>query len=253
MLKKFLFLTLLTLALSFSASALLAQTEIINGIDGDYAPFAFIDDKGQAQGFDIDCVNWIAEKKGLKVTHQAQDWSAIVNLLSSKKIDMIASGLSVTEERAKQINFTKPYFTIKQAILVTKDSTLTLDEVLKTGKTIGVQSGTSDEAAMKENNGKDGNNYVLQSFPGATEAAEDLVNGRIQAALVNDQRATPLIESFNLKFLGYANVPSEDYAYGVNKENAELLATLNEGLDQLMADPIWTELKKKYNLDINFQ
>jgi polar amino acid transport system substrate-binding protein len=252
MLKKFFLLTL-TLAMAFSATGLMAQTEIINGIDGDYAPFAFIDDKGQAQGFDIDCVNWIAEKKGLKVTHQAQDWTAIVNLLSSKKIDMIASGLSVTEERAKQINFTKPYFTIKQAILVTKDSTLTLDDVLKTGKKIGLQGGTSDEAAMKANNGKDGNDYVLQAFPGATEAAEDLVNGRIDAALVNDHRATPLIQSFNLKFLGYANVPPEDYAYGVNKDNAELLATLNSGLDELMADPIWTELQKKYKLDKNFQ
>jgi polar amino acid transport system substrate-binding protein len=231
----------------------MAQTKIVNGYDDLSPPFSFRGDNGQAQGFDIDCVNWIAERKGFKVTHQAQNWDSIVDLLSGKEIDMIASGLLVTEERAKRINFTKPYFTIRQAILVAKDSTLTLDDVLKTGKTIGVKIGTSGEAAMQANYGKDGNDYVLQAFHLDTEAAEDLVDGRIDAALVNDQMTALLTISSDFKFLGYANVPAEEYAYGVNKDNAELLATLNEGLDELMADPIWTELKKKYNLDINFQ
>jgi polar amino acid transport system substrate-binding protein len=253
MFKKIFLLSLLTLALACPAAGLLAQDQIINGVDADYKPFVYKNDKGELEGFDIDCVNWIAEKKGLKVTHQSQEWSAIINLLSSKKIDMIASGLSVTAERAQQINFTKPYFTIKQAILVGKDSTLTLDDVLKSGKTIGVQAGTSDEAAMTENQGKDDNNYLLQAYPNATSATEDLVNGRVDAVLMNDHRATELIETLPVKFLGYANVPEEDYAYGVNKDNPELLATLNEGLDELIGDPIWDELKKKYKLDVNFQ
>jgi polar amino acid transport system substrate-binding protein len=253
MFRKVFFLSILALLLACPTSSLLAQTQLINGIDADFPPYAYKDDKGQAQGFDIECVNWIAKKHGLNVTHEAVAWDTIIELLKNKKIDMIASGLSVTAERAEQVSFTKPYYTIKQVLLVGKDSTLTLDDLLKTGKKIGAQSGTSDMAAMEKNKGQDGNNYELVAYDNADLAAEDVVNGRIDAALMNDERAGAVITNLPLKFVGYANIPDEDFAYAVNKENTELLATLNQGLDELMADPYWNELLKKYNLGVKFE
>jgi polar amino acid transport system substrate-binding protein len=252
MLKKIFFLTFMSFILACPTAGL-AQDQLINGYDADYPPFASKNDQGEAQGFDIDCVNWIAEKHGLKVTHEAVAWSSIIDLLKNKKIDFIASGLSVTAERAEQINFTKPYRTIRQAILVGKDSTLAMDDILKGTKKIGVQSGTSDMAAMEKNIGQDGNNYELVAYDNADLAAEDVINGRVDAALMNEDRASDVIKALPLKFLGYASVPSEDYAYGVHKDNAELLATLNQGLDELMADPYWDELTKKYGLDIDLE
>ncbi|MDR1678119.1 MAG: ABC transporter substrate-binding protein [Deltaproteobacteria bacterium] len=231
----------------------MAQDKLINGYDADYPPFAFKDDQGQAQGFDIDCVNWIAKKYNLNVEHQAVDWSTIIDLLKNAKIDLIASGLSFTAERAEQVNFSKAYFSIKQVLLVSKDSTLTLEEVLKGGKKIGVQSGTSEMASMEKNNKQDGNNYELVAYDNADYATEDVVNGRVDASLMNDLRAISIIKKLPVKFLGYANIPDEEYAYAVNKDSVQLLETLNKGLEELMADPYWAELIQKYELDFKFQ
>ncbi|MDR1111091.1 MAG: ABC transporter substrate-binding protein [Deltaproteobacteria bacterium] len=253
MFKKIFFLSVMSIFLASSASGLLAQDEIVNGIDADFPPFAFIAENGEAQGFDVECVNWIAAKHGLKVSHKPYAWDSIIDLLQAKDIDMVASGLSVTAERAEQVAFTKPYWKIKQVLVVSKDSPLTLDDVLKTGKKIGAQSGTSDMAAMEAANGKDGTQYELVAYDTADLAAEDVANGRIDAAVMNDRRASEVIAHLQLQFLGYANIPDEDFAYAVNKENTGLLDTLNQGIDELMADPFWNELLKKYELEVKFE
>ncbi|MDR2405740.1 MAG: ABC transporter substrate-binding protein [Deltaproteobacteria bacterium] len=234
-------------ALVSISSPLFAEGELINGIDGNFAPFAYIGPDGQAAGFDVEALNWIATKQGFTVKHQAMEWDSIVTSLKDKKIDMIASGLSVTEERAEQISFSIPYWVVKQVVLVTKDSTLTLDEVLKGGNTIGVQRGTSEGANMEATKDTDGRNYKVQLYDTFELAVADVVNGRIQAAVMNDAPANEALKAQPVKLLGDAGIPEEQYAYGVNKENPELLATLNEGLTLLMADPYWQTLLEKYN------
>jgi polar amino acid transport system substrate-binding protein len=236
-------------ALALASGPLSAQAPpLVNGIDANYPPFAFIDDTGVAKGFDIDMVNWIAEKKGLNVVHQAFEWDSIVTNLRNNKLDLIASGLSVTAERAEQVAFSEPYWRIKQVVIVRQDSPLTLEQVLSSGKRIGAQSGTSDFAAMTDSNGKDGRDYVLVAFSSAELAKQDVINGRIDAAVMNDEKAAEYLGVDPVKILGLAGIPDEDYAIAVNKDNAELLRVINEGLAEIQADPFWQELLEKHGL-----
>ncbi|MDR1658224.1 MAG: transporter substrate-binding domain-containing protein [Deltaproteobacteria bacterium] len=246
MLKKILCSAVLAL-LMLPASGLMAQTELINGIDAAYPPFAFID-KGEAKGFDIDMINWIAQKKGLNVVHKDIPWESIITTLKEKKINLIASGLSVTEERAQQVAFSIPYWKIQQVVLIKNDSTITLDTVLKGGSTIGLQNGTSDLASMEEAIGVDGRNYTIQGYQSANLAVEDLVNGRVDAVVMNNPKAEEFLPLFPIKVLGLAGIPEEEYAVAVSKDDPELLATINEGLTELMADPYWQELLKKWDI-----
>ncbi|MDR2443674.1 MAG: ABC transporter substrate-binding protein [Deltaproteobacteria bacterium] len=241
----------LALAIALPAGSLLAQDSqktLINGIDADFKNFAYVE-LGEAKGFDIDMINWIAEKKGLKVVHQAVPWAAIITTLKENKIDLIASGLSYSEERAEQVSFTKPYWTIKQVILVKNDSDLTVEQVLTGGKTIGVQSGTTDMSAMEEHQGQEGRNYTLKGYTSALLAVEDMVNGRVDAAVMNNSKADEFLPIKPVKLLGLAGIPEENFAIAVNKDNPELLATLNEGLDLIMSDPYWKELIDKWEID----
>lgn len=246
MLKKILCLTVL--AVMALGAELMAQTPLVNGIDANYPPFAFIAENGQAQGFDIDMINWIAQKKGLAVNHQPFDWSSIVTNLKDKKLDLIASGLSVTAERAEQVAFSNPYWRIKQVVVVKNDSALTLQDVLSGGKNIGIQSGTSDYAAMERTNGQDGRKYTLTTFESAELAIQDVINGRVDAAVMNDTKADEFLKQFPVKALGLAGIPDEDYAVAVNKDSADLLKTINEGIAEIQKDPIWPELIKKHGL-----
>ena len=237
----------LALTMAFAAPAL-AQKVYVNGIDANFPPFAFVDKDGKPGGFDVDSMDWIAKEMGFEVKHQPMDWSGIIASLEAKKIDCIASGLSVTEERAKRINYTNPYWIIKQVLVVKKDSTLTVDDIMKGGKGLGVQSGTSEAKWLEEHNGKDGMNVELRFYDSAPLAVEDVLNGRIAAAAMDDAPAQDAAGKKPVQILGTFGMEEEDFAYGVNKDDAELLKMLNEGLAKLMADPYWEELIKKYEL-----
>ncbi len=241
-----LFVASLALAL-FSAGPASAEKEYINGIDANFPPFAYVDETGKPAGFDVDAVNWMAEKLGFKVRHQPMDWAGIVASLQAKKIDLIASGLSVTEERAEKIDYTIPYWVIKQVMVVKKDSNLTVDEIKTGGKTLGVQSGTSEATWLKEQIGKDGVNYTLRMYDSAPMAVEDVINGRIDAAAMDDAPAADAAGKKPVKIIGTFGMEPENFAYGVNKEDKELKELLNKGLQMLMADPYWNELIEKYN------
>ncbi|MCL2029725.1 MAG: ABC transporter substrate-binding protein [Deltaproteobacteria bacterium] len=248
MLKKSLALLALFLIAGVPA---LAQTPVpnktyINGIDANFPPFASVGPDGRAVGFDVDAIDWIAKEFGFKVTHQPMEWSGIVASLKAGKIDMIASGLSVTEERKTQINYSEPYWIIKQVVLAPANTKLTPEAALTTGLKIGVQAGTSDAKAMADANGKDGRKYELVEYANSALAAQDVANGRIDAAVMNDAPAAEAANKLGLKIIGSAGIPDELFAVGVNQEDANTLNMINAGLAKLMADPYWQELIEKY-------
>lgn len=241
--KLFLFFVLI---MGMAVSAQADEKVFINGIDANFPPFAYVGTDGKPTGFDVDAMDWIAKEMGFKVVHQPMEWSGIVASLRARKIDMIASGLSLTPERAEQIAFSDPYWTIRQVIVVRTDSSLTPEEALGSGLKIGVQSGTSDAKTMAASNNQDGRKYELVLYPSSALAAQDVLNGRIDAAVMNDAPAASAAAKIDVKIIGAAGIPDEVFAIGVNKEDTATLNMLNEGLKRLMASSYWQELIDKY-------
>ncbi len=247
MLKKFPLLMVAMIAASLMAGgAAFAEKEYVNGIDADFSPFAYVDENGSPAGFDVDAVNWMAEKLGFKVTHKPMAWSGVVASLQMKKIDFIASGLSITEERARKINYTIPYWTIKRVLVVEKDSTLTVEDIKAGGKALGVQSGAPEAGWIEKQIGNGRFNVELRMYDSAPLAVEDVLNGRIAAAAMDDAPAFDAVRKKNVKVLGAFGMPPEKIGYGVNKADTELKELLNKGLKMLMADPYWQKLVDKY-------
>ncbi len=138
-----------------------AKNTLVNGIDANYPPFAYVDKKGVPSGFDVEAMDWVAKEIGMDVSHQPIEWSGIIQSLLTKKIDIIASGMSITEERAKKVSFTNPYWVVKHVMVVKKDSGLTVDEILNGDYLIGVQQGTPDAKWLKEEKAKKNYKYTL--------------------------------------------------------------------------------------------
>ena len=221
----------------------------IVGIDGSYPPYSYMGTDGRYTGFDVESIQWIAERMGFDVVIVAVPWDGIISALQARQIDMIYSGMTITPERAAQVSFSKPYLKIPQSIAVRSDSSTTIEDILAGRVVIGVQRGTMGEMwAEKELVGKGrmpaGNLRTFDTFPLAIAA---LLNGQVGATIHDKPPTADLISGKNARILVEIDT-NERYGIAVRKEDTQLLETLNRGLDLLMADPYWGQLKEKYRL-----
>ncbi len=230
-------------------SGLSAEKEVyINGIDADYPPHAYVDEKGNPAGFDVEALNWIAEEMGFEVIHQPTAWDGIVSSLLANKIDMVFSGMSITEERKEKVNFSIPYWSIDQAICVRTDSDLNAIEIFMGDYMVGTQRGCTaamwieDNLINKDLFPKDN----LKLYEGFSLAVQDLLNGRIGAAMMDDVMVEDAIrKGMDIKVVGTIKT-GEEYGVAVRKEDTELLELINEGIRRFMRSQRWDELEAKY-------
>jgi polar amino acid transport system substrate-binding protein len=236
------------LYLSMASAAFAEQKSYVNGIDFAFPPFGYVDKSGEPAGFDVESVNWIAKKMGFKVKHQPMDWDGIIPSLNAGKIDLIASGMSATAERAKIVNFTNPYYQVTQVMVVNNKNNMSLDKLLTTGKKIGVQRGTVTNKLLETLKGKAGMDYEIVLYDSTDLSLEDVKIGRIDGSGMDSSIAGEVMKDKPFKVAGTFDAPPENYGYAVRKNEPELLKTLNQGLKLLMADPYWKELKAKYDI-----
>lgn len=240
------FLLIIALFIFMNANIASGKT-LINGIDPNYPPFAYIDNEtGKPAGFDVDSLDWIAKTMGFDVEHKPMAWDGIIPALNAKQIDLICSGMSITPQRAEVVQFSDPYWQVNRVFVVPADSTLTVEEILKQPIPIGVQRGTSEANAIKEEQQAKGYPFELRFYDSAPLAVEDLLNGRIKAALMDELPADDAISKGRaVKKAGTHGIP-DDFGVAMRKDEKELRNLIDEGYKKLMADPYWQELQKKY-------
>lgn len=219
------------------------------GIDGEYPPYSFIDTNGDAQGFDVESIKWIAEQKGFDITIQPVAWDGIIPALLAGKIDMVYSGMTITPERAEVVTFSVPYWQVNQSVAIHDDTSFTMDEFMAGTLTIGAQRGTTGQFWVEDNLIAEGimpveNLVTYDSFP---LAAEDLKNKRIDAAIYDKPPMLDAIAEKPMSIIGEINT-GEEYGVAMRQDDTELIATMNEGLAELMASPDWNELMTKYEM-----
>jgi polar amino acid transport system substrate-binding protein len=145
----------------------------------------FRDEAGEIVGFDVDLAKVVGERLGVEVRFQPIDWDAKVLELESGNIDMIWNGLTVTEERKEQINFSKPYFDDRQIIIVKSDSDIKLKSELE-GLKIGVQLDSTAQVVVEGDEDLLGSIDELVKFSNFSEAYLALDSGLVQAVVVDE-------------------------------------------------------------------
>jgi polar amino acid transport system substrate-binding protein len=226
-----------------------AETLYVDGIDAAFPPFSFIDESGEAAGFDVEVIRWIANEMGFEVEIVPIDWDAIIPTLISGNIDLIASGMTITAARQERVAFTDPYWAIDLAVVVREiEDTegepapeLTLFTAVQPGRRIGVQRGTTSQDWLEENVIGAGIDIELVLYENFLLALEDLLIGRTDAAVMDGPTARSGIAGRPLTIVGTINT-GEIYGYAVRKDDTELLALLNEGLRRIQATDMWDEL-----------
>jgi len=212
------------------------------GTDAAYEPFEYIDEDGNFAGFDIELITMIAEEMGRELELQNVQWDGIIPGLMNGNYDCLISAMTITEERMKQINFSDPYFTIKQAIVVREDDYSITGPADLAGKTIAVQNGTTGDLYASQIEG-----VRMKRFDTNPQAIQELLNKNADAAVMDDLVAYQAIAKMKgLRMIEIADAEVENYGIGVKKGNDELLAEINKALATLRENGKLDALIEKY-------
>ncbi len=220
------------------------------GIDGNYPPFTFQGNDSKFTGLDIESARWIANREGFQVEFVALPWDGILNALQAGSIDMVYSGLTVTEEREKQFFLTTPYYTVNQSIAVRQDSNLTMQDLNDGWLRVGVQAGSTSENWVRTTLMRPGTMPAqkLYTYADVGILTKALENREIDASIAQTPAQKYAIYGRPLVIIG--EIPTmEQYAIAMRKTDPELRAVMDDGLRQLMNDPYWHVLLKKYQLE----
>jgi polar amino acid transport system substrate-binding protein len=211
-----------------------------------YAPFEYEED-GKLQGIDVDLMTAIAGELGLEAEFRDTDFDGIFAALKAGNCDVIASSVSITDERKKANDFTEGYFEINQSLLVRKDdATKYKDLAGLTGRTIGVQSETTGAEYAQKECATAG--CEVKEFTGADELFTALKAKQVDGVLQDFP-----INSYNAEATGdtvvsavFDDNAAEQYGIVVPKDKPKLLAAVDDALEQLHTAGTYDEIMKKY-------
>ena len=213
--------------------------QLVVATSPDFPPFESLEN-GEVVGIEIDLLNIICEKLGKELVIEQMNFDSVLPGVQAGKFDLGASGISVTEERKKNVLFTDPYCLAAQAIVVTADSPIASKADLE-GKTVSVQTGTTAESFCMENG------YTVSSFEANSDAQTALVTGKVDAWVIDDLTAADMVAVYNeanpgaLVILGDA-MTTEPYAFAFSLESEELVAEINAILVELVKDGTVAEI-----------
>jgi len=233
--KKIYQLMIVLMIILVSVGAVFAQAETktyIVGTSADYPPFEWIDSNGNYVGLDMDIMKVIAVREGYKIEFRDIGFDSLIPALQAGKVDIVASGMNITSERAKIVDFTDPYWKADQPVLVQKDSDLNIVTALSQDHKVGAERGTTMANWIQNNLVDKGVKVKLETYETNDTAVMDLVNGRIDALLCDAPTAKAFSENNPLKMVGVIYTGEEGYmGFGVQKgDPKKLLPLLNKGL-----------------------
>jgi len=201
---------------------------------------------GELVGFDIDLAKKAAEKLGLKVIFKPMAWDGIIESLNAGDIDMIWNGLSITPERKQRIIFSRPYLDNRQIIVVKSGSGIGGKADLK-GKKVGLQLGSSSEAALQTDRTIAPQIGEIKRYPDNQSAMGDLERGHIDAVIVDE-----VVGRYNIakKPADFTILPdnfgNELYAIGFRKSALSLRNAIDKVLDEMKQDGSADTIAKKW-------
>ncbi len=192
-------------------------------------------------GIDAEVAAAIAEKLGMKLEIEDMAFDSTLMALSTGQTDMVMAGMTVTEERKENANFSTPYAEGHQVVIVKEDSEIeTLDDLQ--GKKIGVQTNTTGDIYSTDDFGDE----AVERYNKGADAVIALSQGLIDAVIIDLEPAKVFVATNDGLKLLETEYATEEYAIALNKENTELFEKVDGALQELIADGTVQEIVDRY-------
>ncbi len=215
--------------------------------NAEFPPYEMLDDAGNPIGIDVEVAQAIANKLGLELVVDDMGFDAALLAVQNGQSDIAMAGITVSEDRLAVMDFTDSYATGVQVVIVKEGSDVTMDNL--GDHMIGTQMGTTGYiyASDTVENGGYGEDHVIGYETGAV-AVQALISGQVDAVIIDNLPAQSYVEAnaaAGLTILEGTWV-EEDYAIGLQKGNADLMAAVNGALNELKADGTFQNIVDKY-------
>ena len=216
------------------------DTVLTMATSADFEPYEYYEND-EIVGIDIDIMNAVCEKIGMTLKPEDMSFDSVIGATQTGKTDIAMSGITITEDRKNMINFTIPYTSTTQSIIVAKDGAIAKKTDLE-GKKIGVQINTTGDTQVTEEFG----DAAVERFQNGALAVESLKNNKIDCVVIDGEVAKALVNANEgLEIIADA-YSIEEYAIALKKGNTELLDKINAALEQLLEDGTIDTIMDKY-------
>lgn len=217
-----------------------SKEKLIMVTEAGFAPYEFYDGE-EIVGVDVEIAKKIAEKTGKELEIKDTDFDSIINEVKTGKADFAAAGLSITEERLEEVDFSVEYAVSKQVIVVKNENAAESIEDFN-GKKVAVQLGTIADLVLSDENPE----IELVQHKKYLLAVEDLKADKVDAIVLDSLPAEEIVsKNPELKILE-KELLTDKYGIAVQKGNTELLEDINEVLQELMENGKIEEYTVKY-------
>lgn len=214
------------------------------GTNAEFPPFEFIGSQGVIDtydGIDMAIVKQIGDENAFKPEIVNMEFDSLLVALQNGQIDAVISGMTITDERKESVDFSTPYYTAKQVMIVKKDSTIAKAADMADKKIVVIQ-GYTGETCVKDMG------YKYEAFKKGSEAILELQNGKCDVVVIDSATAMDYIkDNPDLKAVEDNDAfEAEEYGIAVKKGNTELLAKINASIEKMLADGTIDSLSAKY-------
>jgi polar amino acid transport system substrate-binding protein len=225
----------------------LGGREIRVGSDTTYPPFESVNETTkEIEGFDVDLVNEICKRANCKAKFITTAWDGIFVALSQGQFDAVASGVTITDDRKKSVDFSEPYLRYGQVVLVRADESAIVGVDSLTGKNVGVQTGTTNDekASALQKEGKVGSVKRYETFALAVKA---LLNKDIDAVIIDSYAADGYmnVNTGRLKKVGEP-FTSEALGIALKQGDPTLKQAFDAALQQIKSDGTLDKLYQEW-------
>ncbi|MBO4900924.1 MAG: basic amino acid ABC transporter substrate-binding protein [Lachnospiraceae bacterium] len=232
-------------AASTSESSDAAFTTVNSGVltmatNAYFPPYEYYEGS-EIVGIDAEIAKAVADKLGLTLKIEDMEFDSIITAVSTGKVDMGLAGMTVTEERKQNVNFSDTYATGVQVVIVPEGSDIkTVDDLQ--GKKIGVQLATTGDIYCCDDFGTEN----VEEYNKGNDAVMALVSGKVDAVVIDNEPAKSFVAANEGLTILDSEYVTEEYAAALNKENTALLEAVNGALAELKADGTLDSIINKY-------
>ncbi|MCF7521387.1 basic amino acid ABC transporter substrate-binding protein [Neisseria sp. ZJ106] len=216
-------------------------------MNAEFAPFESLDSAGNVEGFDVDLMNAMAKAGNFKVAFKHQPWDTLFPALNNGDIDIVMSGVTITDDRKQSMAFSDPYFEITQVVLVPQGKKIASSEELKNLKKVGVVTGYTGDFSVSKLLGSD--NPKIARFETVPLIIKELENGGLDAVVSDSAVIANYVKNNPTKGMDFITLPDftvENYGIATRKNDEATIAMLNEALKKVRESGEYDQIYSKY-------